>query len=75
MKGKSLVSMTLYIPLIISLLVPKCILYGEKVSRGESFAREKKREILGIYFRECPTESFSREKNFRELRVLPIRFC
>ena len=51
------------------------LLHGEKLSRGESFAKEKKREILGIYFREWTTESFSREKNFRELRVLPIRFC
>ena len=53
----------------------KKLLYGEKVSRGESFARKKKREILGIYFREWPNEFFLREENFRKLRVFRIRFC
>ena len=48
----------------------KKLLYGEKLSRGESFARKKNREVLGIYFREWPTKSFSRELNFRELRIL-----
>ena len=51
------------------------LLYEEKLSRGETFTRKIKREILGIYFHEWPTKSFSREKNFRELRVFRIRFC
>ena len=33
--------------------------------RGESFARKKKREILGIYFREWVIKSISRKIIFR----------
>ena len=56
-------------------------LYKQKITlRGEIFAgrkfrEEKKREILGIYFREWPNEFFSREENFREFRVFRITFC
>ena len=42
---------------------------GEKVSR-----KKKKREILGIYFREWPTESFSREKKLSRIEGT-LRFC
>ena len=45
-------------------------MYFEDTLRGETFAgrkfrKEKKREILGIYFREWQNEFFSREENFQ----------
>ena len=44
------------------------LLYREKLSRGETFASSKKREIFGINFRESRIKSFSRTINFRDLK-------
>ena len=44
----------------------KRLLYGEKVSQGESFARLKNRKILWITFANDELQFISREINFRD---------